>query len=100
MGKLYLVVVDAHSKWLEVKIVPSTSSHATIHVLRSIFATHGLPDVVVSDNGTASTSSEFKEFVQRNGIRHINSPPYHPVSNELAERAVQTFKGLKKATKG
>ena len=35
IGKLFLVVVDVHTKWLEVKIVPSTSSHATIHVLRS-----------------------------------------------------------------
>ena len=101
MGKLFLVVVDAHSKWLEVKIVPSTSSQATIHALRSIFAIHGLPDIIVSDNGTAFTSSEFNDFMQKNGIRHIKSPPYHPASNGLAERAVQTFKdGLKKSSKG
>ena len=57
MEKLFLVVVDAHSKWLEVKIVPSTSSQATIHALRSIFAIHGLPDVIFLDNGTAFTTS-------------------------------------------
>ena len=69
LGKLFLVVVDAFSKWLEVVIVPSTSSSATINVLRSIFATHGLPELLVSDNGTAFTSEEFHLFTKNNGIR-------------------------------
>ena len=39
-----------HSKWLEVVVVPSTTSAATTKALRSIFATHGLPEILVSDN--------------------------------------------------
>ena len=36
-----------------------------------------------------------------NGIRHVTCAPFHPSSNELAERALQTFKnGLKKMTRG
>ena len=98
-GKLFLVVVDAHSKWLEVVPVSSTSSQTTIDALRSIFATHGLPELLVSDNGTSYTSVEFQTFIKRNGIRHVTSAPYHQSSNGLAERAVQTFKeGLKKAS--
>lgn len=98
-GKLFLVVVDAHSKWLEVVPVSSTSSRITIDALRSIFATHGLPEMLVSDNGTAYTSVEFQTFMKRNGVRHVTSAPYHPSSNGLAERAVQTFKeGLKKTS--
>ena len=101
MGKTFLFVVDAHSKWLEIVIVPSTSSQITIQQLRAIFATHGLPETIVSDNATSFTSTEFKEFMSRNGIRHITSAPYHPSTNGLAERAVQTFKeGMKKATEG
>ena len=101
MGKTFLVVVDAFSKWLEVHITSCTSSAVTIEKLRSIFATHGLPQTVVSDNGTSFTSAEFQNFMQENGIHHITSAPYHPSSNGLAERAVQTFKqGLRKIKEG
>ncbi len=89
LGKTFLVVVDAFSKWLEIHVTPSTS---TIDKLRSIFTTHGLPQSLVSDNATSFTSAEFKRFVQENGIHHITSAPYHPSTNGLAKRAVQTFK--------
>ena len=52
LGKQFLIVVDAHSKWLEVEMVPSTSSSYTIEKLCRIFVTHGLPKIIVSDNGT------------------------------------------------
>ena len=92
-GKMFLLMMDAHSKWMEVHVTNSATSTATIKLLRRTFATLGLPEVMVSDNGTAFTSSEFAEFMKRNGIRHVRTPPYHPSSNGLVERAVQTFKG-------
>ena len=69
--------------------------------MRSSFAALGLPEVIVSDNAATFTSDEFGQFLKRNGIRHVRTPPYHPASNGLVERAVQTFKeGLKKLTEG
>ena len=97
MGKMLLILVDSHSKWIEVYIVSRTSAAATVEKLRLAFSTHGLPEVVVSDNRPAFTSSEFEKFLQQNGVRHVKTAPYHPSSNGLAERAVQTVKeGLKK----
>jgi hypothetical protein len=91
--------VDAHSKWIDAHIVSSTSSAVTIEKLRATFATHGLPQTVVSDNGPAFTSSEFQQFMRCTGIEHLRSTPYHPSSNGLAERAVQTVKtGVQKLT--
>ena len=92
LGKMFLIVVEAHSKWMEVELVPATTSAHTIQKLRAMFGTHGLPELLVSDNGTAFTSAEFQEFLSRNGVQHLTSAPYHPSSNGLAERAVQTFK--------
>ena len=91
-GKLFLIIVDAHSKWIDVQIVNSTSAESTISKLRPIFATHGLPEQVVSDNGSGFASMEFKKFLSDNGIQQIFTAPYHPSSNGLAEKAVQTFK--------
>ena len=73
------------------------TASVTIEKLRSIFATHGLPDTVVTDNGPTFTSELFQEFMEKNGIRHVRTAPYHPASNGLAERAVETLKdGLRK----
>ena len=87
LGKWFLIVVDAHSKWLEVKIVSSATTTNTLDHLRSLFATHGLPEMIVSDNGSVFTSVEFQDFCSKK-----KSAPYHPASNGLSERAVQTFK--------
>ena len=94
LGKLYLLVLDAFSKWIEVHIVNSTSSEVTIEKLHTIFSIHGLPEQIVSDNTTLFTSQEFQHFTKSNGIKHILTSSYHPASNGLAERAVQTFKSV------
>ena len=96
VNRMFLVLVDAHSKWLEVVPVSAATSTATIEKLQAIFATHGLLERIVTDNGTVFTSEEFENFLQQNGIAHTRTGPYHLASNGLAERAVQTFKqGIK-----
>ncbi|XP_040195338.1 uncharacterized protein LOC120928305 [Rana temporaria] len=90
--KMYLIVVDAHSKWPEVFQMPSITSAATILVLKKLFAQYGLPTAIVSDNGTQFTSHEFQSFLDGLGVHHYKTAPYHPASNGLAERFVQTFK--------
>ena len=95
-GKLYLIVVDSFSKWLDVTVVPSTAAKVTVRVLRRLFAEFGLPDTVVSDNGTGFSAGEFKNFCHRNGIQHYQVAPYMPSSNGVAERNVQTVKNFLK----
>lgn len=101
MGKMVLVVVDAYSKWMEASVVSAANSYSTIENLRWLFPTFGLPEILVTDNGSVFTASEFQDFMRRNGNRNLRSAPYHPATNGLAERAVQTLKaGLKKAAEG
>ena len=60
--------------------------------MRAIFATHGVPRVVVSDNGPCFIAQKFESFLEINGVKHSLSAPYHPPTNGLAARAVQTVK--------
>ena len=98
MGKTYLLVVDAHSKWPEITEMSSTTTYKTIAELRKMFAAYGLPTQLVSDNGPQFTAEEFKNFLQANGIKHIKCAPYHPTSNGAVEHLVQTFKKAMKSS--
>ena len=97
MNSMFLIAVDAHSKWPEVIQMKSTTSERTISVLRNIFSRNGIPEHIVSDNGPQFTSDEFTLFMKMNGIKHFKSAPHHPATNGLAERFVQTFKKSIKA---
>ena len=92
-AKHYLIMVDAQSKWPEViGLMKTTTADSTINAKRNIFARYGLPAQVVSDNGPPFQSAEYEEFLRQNGIQRILVSPYHPSSNGLAERFVQTFR--------
>ena len=53
-----------------------------------------LPLELVSDNGPQFVAREFQAFLKMNCITHTLCPPYHPFTNCLAERHVQTFKRM------
>ena len=92
MGHMFMIVVDAHSKWPEVIRMKLTTARRTVNALRRIFATHGIPVRIVTDNGPQFVSKEFQDFCTANGIQHTLSAPYHPATNGEAERFVRTFK--------
>ena len=96
-GHTFLIIVDAHSKWPEVVPMVSTSAQQTITELRRVFATYGLPEQLVSDNGPQFVAAEFETCMKSNEVKHIRCAPYHPSLNGLAERFVQTFKKAMKA---
>ena len=83
----FLVGVDAYSKWPEVRVMTTTTVAKTLDVLRDWFSMHGIPEHIVTDNGPQFTAGDFETFVKRNG-----SAPYHPASNGLAERFIQSLK--------
>ena len=98
---MFLLMIDAHSKWLEIHVTNSATATVTTELLRKSFASLGLPEVIISDNAATFTSEEMGVFMKKNGIKHIRSPPYHPASNGLVERAMQTFKeGMKRLKSG
>lgn len=95
--KVYLVVIDAFSKWLEcIHMNNGTTTQALIAKLKYIFSVFGIPTTLVSDNDVKINSTEFREFCSSNGIEYITSPIYHPASNGQAENSVRTCKKMLK----
>ncbi|XP_026530759.1 uncharacterized protein K02A2.6-like, partial [Notechis scutatus] len=96
-GHTFLITVDAYSNWLEVNKMKNTTTEAAVKKLNRLFATHGLPDVLVSDNGPQFTALVFEQYLADRGIRHALTSPTHPAANGRAERMVQlTTKTLHK----
>ena len=84
-GRTFLLVVDSYSKRPEIIQMKTTTTTATILQLCKLFSVYGLPEQLVSDNGQRFSSSEFAEFLWKNGVKHIKSAPYHPSSNGAVE---------------
>ncbi|UYV79912.1 hypothetical protein LAZ67_18001028, partial [Cordylochernes scorpioides] len=97
-GYYYLVLIDAKSRWAEIKAIsePPTSLN-TIKLLNDIFSTHGYPFVMVSDNASIFTCDTFPNYCLENGIRQKFIAPGHPATNGFAERNVQTLKNKLKS---
>lgn len=90
MQGMFLIVVNAYSKWIVV--MTSTTSESTIGDLRYLFSSYGLPVEIVSDKGPKFVSGECETISKENGKRHMKSASYHPASNGEADRVVRTFK--------
>ncbi|CAL9707883.1 unnamed protein product [Knipowitschia caucasica] len=93
-GKDYLVMVDYFSNYPEVAFLTDTTAKQVIKHCKAIFARHGIPVTVVSDNGPQFSSQEFKDFADSYEFNHVTSSPLFPQSNGLAEKAVQIVKRL------
>ena len=80
-------------------VVKDLDALHTIEALREMFSRWGIPRQLVTDNGPQFVSNMFQRFMKSNGIKHVLSAPYHPATNGLAERFVQTMKQALKASK-
>ena len=59
LGNMYLVFVDAYSKWLNIQVMQSITDVRTSQKLHAIFATHEIPQKIVTDNGPTLRSEQF-----------------------------------------
>ena len=101
LGYMWLLIVDAYSKWLEVHkmSIGMTKASDTIKVLRSVFCRYGIPVTCVTDGGPQFIADEMEAFMKSNGINHVKSPPYMPASNGQIEVLVGKFKAAMKKMK-
>ena len=96
-GSTYLLLVYYFFRYIEVQKLSSTTSTSVITAMKAIFARHGVPAVMVSDNGPQFASREMREFSESYGFSQVTRSPHYPQANGQAERAVKTAKTLLRA---
>lgn len=84
-GETVLVVLNAYSKYPEVAIVSSTAAKNTIPALERIFATHGIPEVLKTDNGPPFQGHAFDAFAKEKGFSNGKITPLWPEANGHVE---------------
>ena len=94
---LVLILVDSYSGWPEVSRVRDRKAETVMIVLREVFSRNGVPNVLVSDNAAEFGDEKLKAWLYKIGCKQVKTPPYHPASNGIAERMVQTVKRGAKA---
>jgi hypothetical protein len=93
-GENYLLIVDRYSRFPEIAKVTSSTAEMVIVQFKSVFARHGIPETLLTDNGPPFSSLAFRQFAKAWGFRHDTSSPRYPQSNGMAERYVQTVKRM------
>ena len=83
-------------KFFEIDFIPSLTSKEVITKLKRNFALHGIPEIIISDNGTQYTSQDFIKFCQEWKIKHCKISPGNSRANGAAESAVKIAKRMMK----
>ncbi|UYV82408.1 K02A2.6-like, partial [Cordylochernes scorpioides] len=94
-GRWYLIVCDYYSRYPEISLLQNLTAQEVISRLKSIFARHGTPETVRSDNGPQFQKvlgSEFSKFSKEWSFKHITSSPKFPQSNGFIEAIIKNIK--------
>ena len=90
------MVMDYYSRFIEILSLVGTTSLVVIQKLKSVFVRWGIPEQLVSDNGTQFKSAWFEDFTAKYGFRHTTSSPHHHQANGAAESGVRISKRILK----
>ena len=93
-GKHYVVIVDHYSDFIDLHHLPDFTAKSLVQIFKRAFATHGVPRLLISDNGGNYIGSVFKNFTNEWQFDHIFSSPRYPKANGKAESAVKIMKSL------
>ncbi|XP_037526473.1 uncharacterized protein K02A2.6-like [Rhipicephalus sanguineus] len=91
-GQDFVLLVGYRSRFPEVISLRSTTALAVINAIKTVFARHGIPRLVRSDNGLQFAAKEFSAFAKSYGFCHVTSSPHLPQSNGVVERMVRTVR--------
>ena len=87
-----VTLIDLYSKWPEVMFCSKVTSETVINFLKTIFSKEGLPEEIITDNGSQFVSGNTEKFLKDNNIKHNHSSVYYPEANGQIERFHRVFK--------
>jgi transposase InsO family protein len=82
-----LVAIDKFSKWIEVRPLNNIRSEQAVAFFTNIIHRFGVPNSIITDNGTQFTGRKFLDFCEDHHIRVDWAAVAHPMSNGQVERA-------------
>jgi ribonuclease HI len=85
--KHLLVAIDKFSKWIEVRPLTSIGSEQAVALFTNIIHRFGVPNSIITDNGTQFTGKKFLDFCEDHHIRVDWAAVAHPMTNGQVERA-------------
>jgi transposase InsO family protein len=89
-------VVDKFSKWIEARPIVNVRSEEVVSFFTDIIYRFGIPNMIITDNGTQFTGKKFLNFFDDNHIRVDWSAVAHLKTNGQVERANRMIlQGLK-----
>ena len=84
-NKFIIVLVDYLTKWVEAEALKSSESEEEIKFLKSVFARHGIPEILTTDNGPQFIADKTKAFLDLHDVYVHYISTYHPASNGEVE---------------
>lgn len=81
-NKYILSIIDYYTKYAEAIALPKT----VVPALEQVFASHGMPSVLLTDQGRNFESHLVKSICQLFGIDKRRTTAYHPQTDGLCER--------------
>jgi transposase InsO family protein len=96
-GYHYLyIAIDKFTKWVEVEPVRTIPSRSAVKFIQGLVCHFGVPNRIITDNGSQFTSGLFREYYISVGIKICFASIAYPRSNGQAERAnAEIHEGLK-----
>ena len=91
-NKYVLVIMDYATKWPEAFPLKTADSEAVARALIEVFARLGIPEEILTDNGSNFTSKMIEKFYAMTGVKHIKTSAYHPETDGMVERFNATMK--------
>jgi ribonuclease HI len=82
-----LVAIDKFSKWIKVRPLTSIRSEQAVAFFTNIIHRFGVPNSIITDNGTQFTGKKFLDFCEDHHIRVDWAAVAHPMTNGQVERA-------------